>query len=74
MGLHPRVLRVDGLQIYLWICWFLAEKICERGVTNLILCEKIDLVCRPPLVDLVPARYIFFANVPVKMREHSNIW
>ena len=24
---------------------------------------------RPPQVDLVPARYIFFANVPVKMRE-----
>ena len=27
---------------------------------------------RPPQVDLVPARYIFFANVPVKMRENSE--
>ena len=27
---------------------------------------------RPPQVDLVPARYIFFPNVPVKMRENSD--
>ena len=28
---------------------------------------------RPPQVDLEPARYNFFANVPVKMCENSDI-
>ena len=26
----------------------------------------------PPEVDLVPARYIFFVNVPARMRENSD--
>ena len=30
------------------------------------------LVGRPPQVDLVPARYIFFPNVPIKMRENLD--
>jgi hypothetical protein len=30
------------------------------------------LISRPPQVDIVPARYIFFANVPVKMRDNSD--
>jgi hypothetical protein len=41
--------------------------------------EKDKMICnitaeiRPPQVDLVPDRHIFFANGPVKMRENLDI-
>ena len=33
---------------------------------------KLFMLDRPPQVDLEPARYIFFPNVPVKMRENLD--
>ena len=40
--------------------------------------EKVDsILCRPPQVDFVPARYIFFVNVAAKMlgtRDNLDIW
>jgi hypothetical protein len=37
--------------------------------------EKLEI--RPPQVNLVPARYVFFVNVPVKTNYNSDdldIW
>ena len=39
--------------------------------------SNIKATFRPPQVDLVPVRYIFFENVPAIMRENSDnleIW
>ena len=52
-----------------FVKFFQAKK---KHLKRNVAIKLIGPFCRPQQVDLVPARYIFSANVPVKMCEHTD--
>ena len=69
--LNSETLRINLFQLNVIPTYNVKSNSGKFNILNCFL-KHTHTSSRPPQVDLVPARYIFFSNVPFKMRENSE--